>query len=83
MQKQQFLLFKNIADEINKDIPVMISGTIVDQSGRTLSGQTTEAFLISVSHAKNLVSVGLNCALGAKQMRPFVEDLSHIAPIIC
>jgi 5-methyltetrahydrofolate--homocysteine methyltransferase len=57
----------------------MISGTIVDQSGRTLSGQTTEAFLISVSHAKNLVSVGLNCALGAKQMRPFVEDLSNVS----
>jgi len=61
------------------DIPVMISGTIVDQSGRTLSGQTTEAFLTSVSHAKNLVSVGLNCALGAKQMRPFVEDLSIVS----
>jgi 5-methyltetrahydrofolate--homocysteine methyltransferase len=61
------------------DIPVMISGTIVDQSGRTLSGQTVEAFLISVSHAKNLVSVGLNCALGAKQMRPFVEDLSNVS----
>ena len=61
------------------EMPVMISGTIVDQSGRTLSGQTTEAFLISVSHAKNLVSVGLNCALGAKQMRPFVEDLSNVS----
>ena len=61
------------------DIPVMISGTIVDQSGRTLSGQTVEAFLTSVSHAKNLVSVGLNCALGAKQMRPFVEDLSNVS----
>ncbi len=61
------------------DIPVMISGTIVDQSGRTLSGQTVEAFLTSISHAKNLVSVGLNCALGAKQMRPFVEDLSNVS----
>ncbi len=56
----------------------MISGTIVDQSGRTLSGQTTEAFWISISHVKNLLSVGLNCSLGAKQMRPFVEDLSNI-----
>ena len=57
----------------------MISGTIVDQSGRTLSGQTIESFYTSVSHAKNLVSVGLNCALGAKQMRPFVEDLSNVS----
>jgi 5-methyltetrahydrofolate--homocysteine methyltransferase len=59
--------------------PLMISGTIVDQSGRTLSGQTIEAFYISVSHAKNILSVGINCALGAKQMRPFVEDLSKIS----
>ena len=57
----------------------MISGTIVDLSGRTLSGQTTEAFWISVSHTKNLLSVGLNCSLGAKQMRPFIEELSNIA----
>ena len=61
-----------------KQIPVMISGTIVDQSGRTLSGQTTEAFWISISHTKNLLSVGLNCSLGAKQMRPFIEELSNI-----
>jgi 5-methyltetrahydrofolate--homocysteine methyltransferase len=61
------------------ELPVMISGTIADQSGRTLSGQTVEAFYISVSHAKNLISVGLNCALGAKQMRPFIEDLSNIS----
>ncbi|NNL20127.1 MAG: methionine synthase, partial [Ignavibacteriaceae bacterium] len=60
-------------------IPIMISGTIVDQSGRTLSGQTTEAFYISVSHAENVLSIGLNCALGAKQLRPFVEDLSNIS----
>ena len=65
--------------ERSVDIPVMISGTIVDQSGRTLSGQTVEAFYISVSHTKNLVSIGLNCSLGAKQMRPFVEDLSKIS----
>lgn len=62
--------------ENEKTIPVMISGTIVDQSGRTLSGQTTEAFLISVSHAKNVLCFGINCSLGAKQMRPFVEELS-------
>jgi 5-methyltetrahydrofolate--homocysteine methyltransferase len=65
--------------KINKPIPIMISGTITDMSGRTLSGQTTEAFWISISHAKNLLSVGLNCALGAKQMRPFIKELSDIA----
>ena len=58
--------------------PVMISGTITDASGRTLSGQTTEAFYNSVVHARPL-SVGLNCALGAKQLRPFVYELSRVA----
>jgi 5-methyltetrahydrofolate--homocysteine methyltransferase len=66
--------------EIKRNIPVIVSGTIVDLSGRTLSGQTTEAFLISVSHTKNLLCVGLNCALGAKQMRPFIEELANKAP---
>jgi 5-methyltetrahydrofolate--homocysteine methyltransferase len=66
--------------KINRQMPIMISGTIVDMSGRTLSGQTTEAFLISIAHTKNLLSVGLNCALGAKQMRPFIEELSKDAP---
>jgi 5-methyltetrahydrofolate--homocysteine methyltransferase len=61
-------------------VPVMASVTIVDQSGRTLSGQTIEAFWISISHM-DLLSVGINCALGAKQMRPYVEELSHLAPI--
>ena len=56
----------------------MISGTITDASGRTLSGQTLEAFYISVMHASPL-SVGLNCALGAQEMRPHVEELSTIA----
>eukprot|EP01127_Copromyxa_protea_P020076 TRINITY_DN6640_c0_g1_i1.p1 TRINITY_DN6640_c0_g1~~TRINITY_DN6640_c0_g1_i1.p1 ORF type:complete len:1260 (-),score=394.69 TRINITY_DN6640_c0_g1_i1:37-3429(-) len=59
-----------------KRIPIMISGTIIGQSGRTLSGQTNEAFLTSVSHAKPF-SVGLNCALGADQMRPFLERVSN------
>lgn len=68
-------------DSRTEPIPVMISGTIVDQSGRTLSGQTVEAFWISISHTKNLLSVGLNCALGAKQMRPFLEELSRIANV--
>lgn len=60
------------------ELPIMISGTITDASGRTLSGQTLEAFYISVMHAKPL-SVGLNCALGAEQMRPHIEELSQIA----
>ncbi|MDP2694997.1 MAG: methionine synthase [Gallionella sp.] len=59
-------------------VPVMISGTITDASGRTLSGQTTEAFWNSLSHAKPL-SIGLNCALGAEMMRPYVEELSRVA----
>jgi 5-methyltetrahydrofolate--homocysteine methyltransferase len=67
-------------EKSGKSIPIMVSGTIIDASGRTLSGQTLEAFWISVSHA-NLISVGLNCALGALQMRPFVEELSKLAPI--
>lgn len=62
-----------------KTLPVMISGTVVDMSGRILSGQTIEAFWISVSHMKNLLSVGLNCALGSAQMRPFIEELSTVA----
>ncbi len=67
------------AEKTGKDIPVMISGTIVDQSGRTLSGQTTEAFWISLSHTKNLLSIGLNCSLGSDQMRPYIEELSKHA----
>jgi 5-methyltetrahydrofolate--homocysteine methyltransferase len=60
------------------ELPIMISGTITDASGRTLSGQTLEAFYTSVSHA-NPLSVGLNCALGAQEMRPHIEELSQIA----
>ena len=59
----------------------MVSGTITDASGRTLSGQTTEAFLISVSHVP-LLSVGLNCALGAKQLRPYLQILDRNAPFL-
>ncbi len=61
-----------------KELPIMISGTITDASGRTLSGQTLEAFYISISHA-NPISVGLNCALGATEMRSHIEELSQIA----
>lgn len=59
----------------NVNVPIMVSGTITDASGRTLSGQTTEAFLISVSHVP-LFSIGLNCALGAKQLRPYLQTLA-------
>jgi|SRR5690606_688889 len=65
--------------DVNKPaLPVMISGTITDASGRTLSGQTLEAFYTSVAHARP-ISVGLNCALGAKEMRPHIEELSQLA----
>ncbi len=67
--------------ETGRRVPLMISGTIVDASGRTLSGQTPEAFWISVSHAVGLMSVGLNCALGSAHMRPFIEDLSRVASV--
>lgn len=66
-------------EKINRLMPIMVSGTITDASGRILSGQTTEAFLNSVSHV-DLLSVGLNCALGAKEMRPYLEELSVKAP---
>ncbi len=65
-------------DTISRQLPIMISGTITDQSGRTLSGQTPEAFWNSVAHAEPL-SVGLNCALGAEMMRPYLEELSNVA----
>lgn len=73
-----FAIKKYFRDTGKKELPVMISGTITDASGRTLSGQTLEAFYISVSHARPL-SVGLNCALGAEEMRSHVEELSQIA----
>lgn len=69
---------KFFRDNKTAELPIMISGTITDASGRTLSGQTLEAFYTSIRHAKPL-SVGLNCALGATQMRPHIEELSQIA----
>lgn len=77
--KAALFAIQNYCKSINRVIPVMVSGTITDASGRTLSGQTTEAFLNSVSHV-DLLSVGLNCALGAKDMRPYLEELSQKAP---
>lgn len=73
--KAALFAIEEIKDERNIHIPVMISGTITDASGRTLSGQTAEAFLISVSHIP-LLTVGLNCALGAKQLTPYLQTIS-------
>ena len=73
-----FAIKKYFRDTKQKELPIMISGTITDASGRTLSGQTLEAFYTSVMHAKP-ISIGLNCALGAKEMRPHIEELSQIA----
>lgn len=69
---------QEVFDEKGKEIPIMISGTITDASGRILSGQTTEAFLISVSHMP-LFSIGLNCALGASALRPYLQVLDDKA----
>ena len=73
--KSALFAIKKYEQEIGRKIEIMISGTITDASGRTLSGQTVEAFLNSVNHA-DLLSIGLNCALGAKDMRPHIEELS-------
>src|SRR5437867_2462554 len=68
-----------VFEETGKKIPLVISGTVTDRSGRTLSGQTVEAFLISIAHAHPLV-VGLNCALGPDEMEPFIEEFARVAP---
>jgi 5-methyltetrahydrofolate--homocysteine methyltransferase len=73
-----FAIKKYFRDTGKQPLPIMISGTITDASGRTLSGQTLEAFYTSIAHARPL-SVGLNCALGAKEMRPHIEELSQLA----
>jgi len=73
-----YAIKKYFRDKKKPELPIMISGTITDASGRTLSGQTLEAFYTSVMHAKPL-SIGLNCALGAAEMRTHIEELSHIA----
>ncbi len=73
-----YAIKKYFRDNNKTELPLMISGTITDASGRTLSGQTLEAFYTSVEHAKP-ISIGLNCALGASQMRPHIEELAHIA----
>ncbi len=74
--KAALFAIAEVKEQRNIDIPVMVSGTITDASGRTLSGQTVEAFLISILHIP-LLSVGFNCALGAEQLRPYVQRLSR------
>jgi len=77
--KAALFAVEEVFDQKGCELPIMVSGTITDASGRTLSGQTTEAFLISLSHVP-LLSIGLNCALGAEQLRPYLQTLSKKAP---
>lgn len=77
--KAAIMAIEEVLEKRNITIDVMISGTITDKSGRTLSGQTVEAFLNSLSHI-DLLTIGLNCSLGAKDMRPYLEELSRKAP---
>ena len=72
--KAALFAIEEVKEERNIDVPIMVSGTITDASGRTLSGQTAEAFLISISHIP-ILSVGFNCALGASQLTPFRSDI--------
>ncbi len=76
--KAALFAIESVFEELGLELPVMISGTITDASGRTLSGQTAEAFWYSVKHIKPF-SIGLNCAFGAEQMRPFIAELSRLA----
>ena len=76
--KAALFAVRQVLESLSLDLPVMVSGTITDASGRTLSGQTTEAFWNSVRHGE-LFAIGLNCALGAKEMRPYVAELGRIA----
>jgi len=78
--KAAIFAVESVFDETRNRVPVMISGTITDASGRTLSGQTAEAFWNSVAHARP-VSVGFNCALGPAALRPWVQDLARVAPV--
>src|SRR5216110_2143953 len=77
--KAALFAIAEVFEKTGKKVPLMISGTVTDRSGRTLSGQTVEAFLISIAHAQPLI-VGLNCALGPDEMEPYVEELARISP---
>jgi len=78
--KAALFAIMEVFDARGIQVPVLVSGTITDLSGRTLTGQTVEAFWTSVSHAP-LLSVGLNCALGPREMRPYIEEISRVAPV--
>jgi 5-methyltetrahydrofolate--homocysteine methyltransferase len=78
--KAAIVAMEDVFDELGVRLPLMISLTIIDKSGRTLSGQTVEAFWVSVAHAHPL-SIGINCSLGATEMRPYVEELSRLADV--
>src|SRR5437763_3241215 len=77
--KAALFAIAEVFEKTGKKVPLMISGTVIDKAGRNLSGQTVEAFLVSIAHAQPLV-VGLNCSLGPTEMEPFIEELSRIAP---
>ena len=76
--KAALYAIKHLSEKTGLNVPIIISGTITDASGRTLSGQTLEAFYTSVRHVKPLL-IGLNCALGAKELRPYVEELARLS----
>jgi 5-methyltetrahydrofolate--homocysteine methyltransferase len=78
--KAAIVATRDVFDALGVELPIMLSVTIIDASGRTMSGQTIEAFWASVQHAKP-ISVGINCALGAREMRPFLADLAAAAPV--
>jgi 5-methyltetrahydrofolate--homocysteine methyltransferase len=77
--KAALFAIAELFEKTGNKIPLLISGTVTDRSGRTLSGQTVEAFLTSIEHAEPLI-VGLNCALGPDEMDPYIEELSHVSP---
>jgi len=77
--KAALFAIAEVFEKTEKQLPLIISGTVTDRSGRTLSGQTVEAFLISIAHARPLV-VGLNCSLGPDEMEPYIEELARISP---
>src|SRR5262249_22865084 len=77
--KAALFAIAEVFERTGKKLPLVVSGTVTDKAGRTLSGQTVEAFLISIAHAQPLI-VGLNCSLGPEEMNPFIEELARVAP---
>jgi 5-methyltetrahydrofolate--homocysteine methyltransferase len=80
--KAALIAIEAVCRERDQQVPIMLSVTITDNSGRTLSGQTVEAFWTSIEHARP-ISVGINCALGPKQMRPYLSELARLVPVLC